>query len=313
MSDLGFLESFCLIGGIPVMMGLTPCRLYFKEYPSERRVEVSNFIRLLCHTSVLICRGLKVLVDLLDEDYTDQTELVVDALNGIGSVFELQTPTTKNDFCCMIICKGLLDPLSSALLNVMGNSSPNAVQMKHKIIQILLAFSQVTQSNIHIRNATGMRKIVRYSMHLTVITMASLLRACELLEMECLVQMLKAVKHLSMNANLLEVLQNANAIKILIKLLDKEKTSPHSTEVSNHIFQTCYNLCRLNKSHQEEATQAGIIPCLKRVIETSSPLKQLALPILCNLVSARNISFGNMMLLEDPYFQVSALEAILSW
>jgi hypothetical protein len=37
-----------------------------------------------------------------------------------------------------------------------------------------------------------------------------------------------------MNANLLEVLQNANAIEILIKLLDEEKTGPHST-VSHEI------------------------------------------------------------------------------
>lgn len=47
--------------------------------------------------------------------------------------------------------------------------------------------------------------------------------------MEYLVQMLKAVKHLSMNPNLLEVLQNANAIEILIKLLDEEMAGPHST------------------------------------------------------------------------------------
>ncbi|KAG6335620.1 hypothetical protein ID866_3477 [Astraeus odoratus] len=304
--DLGFLESFCLIGGIPVMMSFTS-----KKYPSECRIEASNFVRLLCHTSVLTlqmfiaCRGLKVLVDLLDEDYTEQSELVVDALNGIGSVFELQSPTTKNDFCRMFIKEGLLDPLTSALLNVIGNSGPTATEMKHKIIQVLFVFSQVTQNDIHVRNAMG------------------LLRACELLEPEYLVQMLKAVKHLSMNPNLLEVLQNANAIEILIKLLDQAKAGPHSTEMSNHIFQTCYNLCRLNKSRQEEAAQAGIIPCLKRVIETSSPLKQFALPILCDLASAgkscRNLLWQHnglgmyLKLLEDPYFQVSSLEAILSW
>jgi len=93
--------------------------------------------------------------------------------------------------------------------------------------------------------------------------------------------------------------------------------------MANHIFQTCYNLCRLNKSRQEEAAQAGIIPCLKRVIETSSPLKQFALPILCDLASAgkscRVLLWQQdgfvlyMKLLEDPYFQVSALEAVLSW
>ena len=64
-----------------------------------------------------------------------------------------------------------------------------------------------------------------------------LLRACELLEPECLVQMLKAVKHLSMNATLLEVLQNANALEILIRILDEQSSGPHST-VSFFYFQT---------------------------------------------------------------------------
>lgn len=107
------------------------------------------------------CRGLKVLVDLLDEDYTEQAELVEHALNGIGSVFELQSPTTKNDFCRMFIREGLLDPLSAALLNVMANRSIPSTEMKMKIIQILLVFSQVSQSDIHVRNALGTRKVVR--------------------------------------------------------------------------------------------------------------------------------------------------------
>lgn len=104
---------------------------------------------------------MKVLVDLLDEDYTEQTDLVAHALNGIGSVFELQSPTTKNDFCRMFIREGLLDPLSAALLNVMGSQGPATSEMKQKIIQILFVFSQVTQSDIHVRNAMGTRKIIR--------------------------------------------------------------------------------------------------------------------------------------------------------
>ncbi|PIL35163.1 hypothetical protein GSI_02952 [Ganoderma sinense ZZ0214-1] len=312
-TDMGFLESFCLIGGIPVIMGFTS-----KKYPSECRLEASHFIRLLCHSSVLTlqmfisCRGLKVLVDLLDEDFTEQSELVIHALNGICSVFELQSPTTKNDFCRMFIRDGLLDPLSSALLNVMASRGEIADDMNRKILQIILVFCQVSQSDIHVRNALGTRKIVR-----------RLLRACELLEPQYLVQMLKAVKHLSMNANILEVLQNANAIEILVKILDEQSSGPFGTEMSNHIFQTCYNLCRLNKSRQEEAAQAGILPSLKRVIESSSPLKQFALPILCDLASAgkscRILLWQHdglslyLRLLEDPYFQVSALESILSW
>ncbi|KAJ3917570.1 armadillo-type protein, partial [Lentinula edodes] len=301
------LESFCLIGGIPVVMGFTS-----KRFPSECRLEASNFIQLMCHTSVLTlqmfisCRGLKVLVALLDED---SSPLVAHALNGISSVFDLQSPTTKNDFCRMFVREGLLDPLSGALLNVMANGNG---EMKMKIIQILLVFSQVSQSDFHVRNAVGTRKVIR-----------RLLRACELLEPECLVLMIKAVKHLSMNISLLDVLQNANAIEILVRILEEQTSGPYNTEISNHIFQTCFNLCRLNKSRQEEAAQAGIIPCLQRVAETQSPLKQFAIPILCDMASAgkncRKLLWQHdvlnmyLRLLEDPYFQVSALESILSW
>ncbi|KAJ3869109.1 armadillo-type protein, partial [Lentinula novae-zelandiae] len=301
------LESFCLIGGIPVVMGLTS-----KRFPSECRLEASNFIQLMCHTSVLTlqmfisCRGLKVLVALLDED---SSPLVAHALNGISSVFDLQSPTTKYDFCRMFVREGLLDPLSGALLNVMANGNG---EMKMKIIQILLVFSQVSQSDFHVRNAVGTRKVIR-----------RLLRACELLEPECLVLMIKAVKHLSMNISLLDVLQNANAIEILVRILEEQTSGPYNTEISNHIFQTCFNLCRLNKSRQEEAAQAGIIPCLQRVAETQSPLKQFAIPILCDMASAgkncRKLLWQHdvlnmyLRLLEDPYFQVSALESILSW
>ncbi|KAF9517267.1 hypothetical protein BS47DRAFT_1483463 [Hydnum rufescens UP504] len=312
-ADLGVLESFCLIGGIPVVMTFTS-----KKYSSECRFEASNFVRLLCHSSILTlqmfisCRGLKVLVELLDEDYSEQADLVAHALNGVGSVFELQSPTPKNDFCRMFIREGLLDPLTSALLSVMNGKADASAEMKFKILQILLVFCQVSQSDNHVRLALGTRKIVR-----------RLLRACEVLEPEHLVIMLKAVKHLSMNPPLLDVLQNANAIEILIRILEAQGSGPHSAESSNHIFQTCFNLCRLNKSRQEEAAQAGIIPCLKRVIDTNSPLKQFALPILCDLASAgkscRTLLWQHdglhlyLELLADPYFQVSALEAILFW
>ncbi|KAG8995688.1 hypothetical protein FRB94_008863 [Tulasnella sp. JGI-2019a] len=313
LADVGTLEGFCLIGGIPVVMTFTT-----KKYSSECRLEASHFVRLLCHSSVLTlqmfisCRGLKVLVDLLDEDYAEQTDLVVHALNGIGSVFDLQSPTPKNDFCRMFIREGLLDPLSSALLNVMAARGDSSSDMKFKIIQILLVFCQVSQSDGPVRTALGTRKIIR-----------RLLRACELLEPEHLVMMLKAVKHLSMNATMLDVLQNANAIEILVHILDEQSLGPHSAEISNHIFQTCFNLCRLNKLRQEEAAQAGIIPLLKRIIETNSPLKQFALPILCDLANAgkscRTLLWQHdglslyLQLLSDPYFQVSAMESIHVW
>ena len=50
------------------------------------------------------------------------------------------------------------DPLSSSLLNVMVNRGEIASEMKRKFIQIILVFCQVSQSDIHVRNALGTRK-----------------------------------------------------------------------------------------------------------------------------------------------------------
>lgn len=130
----------------------------------------------------------------------------------------------------------MLDPLSSALLNVMTTPGETASQMKTKIIQILLIFCQVSHGDGHVRNALGTRKIVRRRFNsevckhavLTTLVSSGLLRACELLDPEHLVVMLKAVKHLSMNPTLLDVLQNANAIEILTRILDEQRSGAHS-------------------------------------------------------------------------------------
>ena len=61
------------------------------------------------------------------------------------------------------------------------------------------------------------------------------MRACELLEPEYLVQMLRAVKHLSMNVSMLEVLQNANAIEILVRILNEHSYDLYSTVCVRHL------------------------------------------------------------------------------
>ncbi|KAM6494319.1 hypothetical protein JOM56_010680 [Amanita muscaria] len=46
-----------------------------KKHPSECRLYASNFIRLLSVLTLqmcILCRGLKVLVDLLDEEYAEE-------------------------------------------------------------------------------------------------------------------------------------------------------------------------------------------------------------------------------------------------
>ena len=304
-------ESLCLIGAIPVVMTFTT-----KKWPHDLRLEAAHFVFAMCSTSrltlqfVLSCRGLRTLVNLIDEDYLEQKDLVWIGVGCVSSVLELQSPASRNDFCRMLAQEGLLEPLSSALQSVIDDDQDEyASQARANILQILLIYSQ---SDNFLKRQVATRSVLR-----------RILRSASRLEPESLTLMLKIVKNLSMSPTILDEMQNANTIEILTSILAQHHSGPHGTEMSNQVLNTMYNLCRLSKSRQEEAAQAGIIPQLLRVARTNSPLRQFALPILCDFAHAgkatrkmfwqhKGLNFY-LKLLEDPYWQVSALESILVW
>ncbi|KAJ1029990.1 hypothetical protein NDA16_000903 [Ustilago loliicola] len=304
-------ENLCLIGAIPVVMTFTT-----KKWPHDLRLEAAHFVFAMCSTSrltlqfVLSCRGLRTLVNLIDEDYLEQKDLVWIGVGCVSSVLELQSPASRNDFCRMLAQEGLLEPLSSALQSVIDDEEDEyASEARANILQILLIYSQ---SDNFLKKQVATRSVLR-----------RILRSASSLDPEALTLMLKIVKNLSMSPAILDEMQNANTIEILTNILAKHHSGPHGTEMSNQVLNTMYNLCRLSKSRQEEAAQAGIIPQLLRVARTNSPLRQFALPILCDFAHAgkatrkmfwqhRGLQFY-LKLLEDPYWQVSALESVLVW
>ncbi|CAB4384200.1 unnamed protein product [Rhizophagus irregularis] len=305
--NINLQENLCLVGGIPIIMNFIS-----RSYNYDIRLEAANFIRQICHTSLQIfvsCRGLKVLVDLLQEDYAKHKQLIWIAVNGIWSVFELQSPTPKNDFCRLLSKYGLLDPLSITLHNVIVDPDPSAPCYVNKIVNIFLLFSQ---ADAHIKEimATRTRVVPR------------IFEDLDKLSPILTVAMLKCIKNLSMNSNTLEALQNAGTIKVLTGILDVQ-APPYVTEISNQVLNTMFNLCRINKSRQKAAANAGIIPHLKYFAYNKSPLKQFALPILCEMPHAggdcRDLLWRHdilqlyLDLMTDQFWQVNAIEAILVW
>jgi hypothetical protein len=137
------------------------------------------------------------------------------------------------------------------------------------------------------------------------------------------ITMLKFIKNLSMLSTTLDSLQNSNAIDVLTDLLRSNLKQAHFRELSNQILNTIYNMCRLNKSRQEDAALNGIVPLLQKIVLTERPLKEFALPILCDMAQSgkvgrrelwRNKGLGfYISLLLDPYWQVTALDAIFTW
>lgn len=135
--------------------------------------------------------------------------------------------------------------------------------------------------------------------------------------------MLKFIKNLSMLSTTLDALHNSNAIGAMTDLLRTSMKEKHFTEISNQILNTIYNLCRLNKARQEQAALDGIIPDLMTIYKSERPLKEFALPILCDMAHSgkvgrkilwkkRGLQFY-ISLLVEPYWQVTALDAIFIW
>lgn len=89
---------------------------------------------------------------------------------------------------------------------------------------------------------------------------------------------------------------------------------------SRQVLSALFNLCKINKRRQEYAAENGIIPHLMHFIISDSPLKQYALPLLCDMAHASRNSREQLRahggldvylsLLEDDLWSVTALDSI---
>ncbi|KAL3487118.1 cytokinesis protein sepH [Aspergillus germanicus] len=308
--DYELQENLCFVGGIPIINEFAA-----KKYPREIRLEAAAFVQQMYQTSTLTLQmfvsagGLNVLVEFLEDDYEDERDLVLVGVNGIWSVFELQGSTPKNDFCRILSRSSVLDPLSLVLSRVLDEEGELAEIVEGRIANIFFIFSQAEN---HVKEMVAERTVLH-----------RVLKELKRMTPGHQITMLKFIKNLSMLSTTLDSLQNSNAIDVLTDLLRSTIKRPHFREVSNQILNTIYNMCRLNKSRQEDAALNGIVPLLQKIVKTERPLKEFALPILCDMAHSGKVGRRELWrnkglafyisLLSDPYWQVTALDAIFIW
>ncbi|KAL3424481.1 hypothetical protein PVAG01_03762 [Phlyctema vagabunda] len=311
-SDVEIQENLCFVGGIPIIT-----KFAARQYSNEIRMEAAAFVRQMYQTSTLTLQmfvsagGLNVLVEFLDEDYDDARDLVLIGVNGIWNVFELQGPTPKNDFCRIFSRSMILSPLALVLDRVLDEDDELSELVEGRIVNIFYLFSQAEN---YVKEVVADRVVLK-----------RVLKDLRRMTPAHQITMLKFIKNLSMLSTTLESLHSANAIELLIDLLSSsmKKAPAHFREISNQVLNTMYNLCRLSKARQEDAAVNGVIPLLQRIMKTKRPPKEFALPILCDMAHsgkiARKYLWQNkglqfyVSLLEDQYWQVTALDAIFVW
>ena len=133
----------------------------------------------------------------------------------------------------------------------------------------------------------------------------------------------------------MDELQHAKAIPHLVSLLRAQKPgggggsgggeggAGGEGELRNLCVNALYLLCQINPSRQEAAAINGALPILQEIIAANSPLKQFALPIMCDIARASKRARAELKqhngvqfylgLLSETYWQESALDALLVW
>lgn len=310
-----FQETLCLVGVLPAIM-----KFGSRNYNTHIREEASFFVNEMCHTSPLTlqmfiaCRGLPVLVEFFecsDRDYEKTKKIIFRALDGILQVFHIpNSRTPKNDFCRLLAKNQIMVHLSKIMICLIKDKEKEAAHYLDSVANILIVFSQadtvvkgyMTQTDVLKRIVGCVQVINNYVVKLKI---------------------LKCVKNLSIDPTTWDNLEKVSAIPILVDVLNRNQAQEKGVEMQNQVIGALFNLCKISKKRQESAATAGIIPHLMRIVRTDSPLKQCALPMIVDLSRTSKKSRQELMkhngiefyldMLEDPHWQVNALEALSIW
>ncbi|CAM0902180.1 unnamed protein product [Alopecurus aequalis] len=194
---------------------------------------------------------------------------------------------------------------SGLLAQMVSMSADVAREYLEKVADLLLEFAQ----------ADTVVKSLMSSQSL----LARLFQMFNKIESPILLKILRCINHLSGDPNCLETLQRTDAIKHLIPILEL-RDGPLIYQIHSEVLNALFNLCKINKRRQEQAAENGIIPHLMNFVMSESPLRQYALPLLCDMAHASRNSREQLRahggldvylnLLEDDAWACTALDSI---
>jgi len=184
---------------------------------------------------------------MIDEDYLEQHDLIWMAVEGLCRVFEMQVSdgfpthmliptlrqgtTSRTDFCRILATEGVLLPLAEALLNSAEDDDELAESAKIKICSIFHIFAQ---SDLKVKESMAVRPVISRTIPFCRLQRrahptAGLVKALDLLQGDLLVTILKTIRGLTMSSKALEVLQNADVIQVLVRIMKDHLHSSYST------------------------------------------------------------------------------------
>lgn len=317
-SNIGQLENFCFLGGIPAVSHFRS-----SNFDVRVRLQVARFINCLIDSKQALsmfvsCGGLRLVSKFVEEDYDNIPLFQLTAVDSIYAVLMTDVSRSKSDLC-RILSKHDVLFWFLVLLNRLTqkenrkeqiSESSNNARTIQKIIDVVRCFSQSeVKVRTHIASADMFKLVIRIYQNISFQQQLALL---------------KFLKSMSCIPEILEELYKADILEFLAGLLEQYGTlRPKYKDVMNLIAPVLYGCLYLNNDRMSEFLDMGTLPYLKSLAQMNLPFRQFILPIMCELVHCDSSVRANMKrhdilglyhnLILDPYWQSNALESILHW
>ncbi|GAA97531.1 uncharacterized protein L969DRAFT_83831 [Mixia osmundae IAM 14324] len=310
--DQAVFASFCHLGACSKILPLSSSRQV-----DELRQEAAIFVSAMCQSSssavisaLVASGGMRCLVEMLGAAGSESKDIAWLAVDGLHRILHQQTSTYRRDLCQILAFEGIFESLAQVLETCQTDATLFAFNARRQTLEMLQTFSLCD---------TRLKTSMIEPRLLTALT-----NALDSLPAADILPALKTMQNISAIPTSLDLLQAAGACDKLVAILGRSSKAQHPPQgVAGPIINSLYNLCRLSVARQEEAAVAGIIPLLQNVVASRSPLRQFAIPVLCDFAhtSARCRSLLGqhstlatyLTLLSDSYWARQAMESIATW
>eukprot|EP01134_Creolimax_fragrantissima_P007987 CFRG7987T1 len=343
-------ESLSLIGVIPAIT-----KFFDSVYSPLVQSEAARFVHHLCFTSPLslqmfvACRGLPTLTVMLNAPITSCGSVVTAAVESLWYIFDTQSAATKNDFSRLLMrttttnnLVSILEAMSNNIDNTHKHMYTNNTTITTRTPTVNMEGIEHEGDNMDATNEILIERINKIVHTLVFFSLSDSVVKLEMCRQGAAAKLLliapalppterlltvKCIKNLTTEATALDILENSEVVQSLIHMLQlgnsRHITASKERDINNNVLSALYNLCKVNKRRQELAAASGIIPILKQVIEENNPVKQLALPIICDIGMCSRKTRSELFkhdgvnlfssLLQDPNFQATALDVLSTW
>ncbi|CAD1808554.1 unnamed protein product [Candida parapsilosis] len=318
-SNVGQLENFCFLGGIP-----TIAHFRSSAYDKRVRIEVARFINRLnvsnnALSMFVSCGGLRLVAKFVEEDFDTTPIFPLVAIDTIHNILIRDVSKSKSDICRILTKHGVLFwfvVLLNMILKRCHHSSYSVAQQDElesaagKIVDVLRFFSQAeTKVRVAVANVDIFKLLVKLYDNLTFTQQ---------------IVVLGFFRSMSCIGDVLKYLYKADILEFLASLLEKYVPSKSNyKEVINNLAPLIYNCLSLNHAKEVEFVKLGALPHLRSLSLVKLPFRQFILPIMCELVycgksiraKLRSCDILGLYfnLLLDPYWQSNALESLYAW